>query len=843
MGLMDHTEEQAAKWIWYPENRYLPHTFIYFRKRVEITGEVLSAVGKIAADSRYQLFVNGTRVQRGPAPFDPRHQEWDPIHLEGCLHTGENVIGILVCYFGYSEGTYIINTPGMQMTLDITCTSGSQRIVTDSSWRTWRGLAWRGTTYKRFYLRALQESFDARFDPIGWDTPNYDDSAWLNAKEWQLDPGKPMVALQGNYLACYDIPDDRSFTMTERDIPFLKETREQAMELVAEGRIIWKRSAEEYFDHYLDDAFTEDKTASLISKGLGAADFPYRITLQSGCSTIAVFALAEEMTGFPYVTIKAPEGTVVELCFSESRFPDTLMLPAPQYGTWNRIITRAGVTTFEAFDYEAVKYIAVLVRGEPAEVELLDTGVIRRTYPFANKPDFKCSDDLLNRLHAAAVNTALNVSLETIVDNVARERQQYSGDVGLTKLAHYLGFGDYALPRRMIRTFASGQSVEGWFMDCFPASDRLERLWQKTLGLSYWGPIIDHGMGFLADMYHYVMHSGDRSTLEELYLQFLQQDLWLQSLEDEHGFIAVTGHALHTVWVEHLGYEQERHKHLGINMVYYDYLQKLDVIAAWMGDEALREKCGKRAANLKANLLARYWDAETGAFIDNLPWLDEEAGIRMHDRTASLGLLTGLTPIEHRATSLNHLIACPPELGISHPVNAGYRLMALAEFGKGDAVVHDLRERWGAMNSLWQNNTLSEIWQIKHDQLAWCQCSVAPLYVLYGDVLGIKPIGTGFSKVRIYPQIGDLAYAEGSVPTSRGKIHLHIQQLERTYSMDLTLPAHTEVCLKLPGELIRMEIVQGQETPIAEQRSVSEFTIPAQDTSIQLRIECVKEVS
>lgn len=835
---MDNQGDQAARWIWYPENRYLPNTFIYFRKSVEITGEVLSARGKIAADSRYQLFVNGRRVQRGPAPFDPRHQEWDPINLDGCLNTGENVIGILVCYFGFSEGTYIANTPGMQMELNIACASGSQRIVSDANWRTRRGVAWKGTTYKRSYLRALQESFDARFDPVGWNAPNYDDSDWLNAKEWQLDPNKPMIARKGNDLVCYDIPDDSSFTMTERDIPFLRETREQAAALVAAGCIVWKRPPEEYFDHHLDDAFTEVKSDAFFSNSPGSASFPYRMTVQSGCSIVAVYALAEEMTGFPYVTIKAPEGTIVELIFSESRFPDTLMLPAPIFGPWNRLITRAGVTTFETFDYEAFKYLAVLVRGEPGEAEIIDAGIIRRTYPFANQPDFKCSDDLLNRLHAAAVNTALNVSLETIVDNVARERQQYSGDVGLTKLAHYLGFGDYELPRRMIRTFASGQSAEGWFMDCFPASDRLERLWQKALGLSYWGPLIDHGMGFLSDVYHYVMHSGDMTILEDLYPRFLKQDLWLQSLEDEHGFIAVSGHALHTVWVEHLGFEQEKHKHLGINMIHYEYLQKLAVVARWMGDEAVCEKCDERSAKLKDRLSARYYDATAGAFIDNLPWLNEEAGIRMHDRTLSLGLLTGLTPSEHRAANLKQLIECPPELGISHPVNAGYRLMALAEFGQGDAVIRDLRERWGAMNSLWQNNTLSELWQIEHDQLAWCQCAVAPLYILYGDVLGIKPLERGFSKVRIYPQIGDLAYAEGSVPTPGGKIRLNIRQSESAYAIEITLPAYIEACVKLPGELIRMETVQGQEKPVVEHPSLSELVIPARDTLIQLLIEC-----
>ena len=49
----------------------------------------------------------------------------------------------------------------------------------------------------------------------------------------------------------------------------------------------------------------------------------------------------------------------------------------------------------------------------------------------------------------------------------------------------------------MIRTYAQGQNKEGWFKDCWPAWDRCERLWQKSLGLTQWGPILDHGVNFV----------------------------------------------------------------------------------------------------------------------------------------------------------------------------------------------------------------------------------------------------------------------------------------------------------------------------------------------------------
>jgi len=70
-----------ARWIWYPSERTLQNTFILFRKEINIDKDKVSAKGWVIADSRYQLFVNGQRVQWGPAPFDPRWQEADPVEI------------------------------------------------------------------------------------------------------------------------------------------------------------------------------------------------------------------------------------------------------------------------------------------------------------------------------------------------------------------------------------------------------------------------------------------------------------------------------------------------------------------------------------------------------------------------------------------------------------------------------------------------------------------------------------------------------------------------------------------------------------------------------------------
>ena len=92
-------EHQYPKWIWHSKIREM--TWALFRREFDLSGdEVEEASGIVSANTRYNLYVNGTLVRRGPAPFDPRLQESYPVELKPYLKEGKNVIGALVCYFG-----------------------------------------------------------------------------------------------------------------------------------------------------------------------------------------------------------------------------------------------------------------------------------------------------------------------------------------------------------------------------------------------------------------------------------------------------------------------------------------------------------------------------------------------------------------------------------------------------------------------------------------------------------------------------------------------------------------------------------------------------------------------
>ena len=125
-----------AAWIWYPSGRTLPNTFILFRSAFQLPAPAQSALGWVSADSRYLLSVNGTRLQRGPAPCDPRSLEADPMDCAHLLRKGANAIGATVLFYGHGDGTAPLGKPGFIFLLNIICTDGTK--ITWISCGRWR---------------------------------------------------------------------------------------------------------------------------------------------------------------------------------------------------------------------------------------------------------------------------------------------------------------------------------------------------------------------------------------------------------------------------------------------------------------------------------------------------------------------------------------------------------------------------------------------------------------------------------------------------------------------------------------------------------------------------------
>jgi hypothetical protein len=765
-----------ARWIWLPGERTLANSFVLFRREIDVAAAPSSARGFVSADSRYRLYVNGRRVQTGPAPCDPRSYEADPVDLARWLVPGRNVIAAEVVFYGHGEGSWPFGKPGFLFALRVEEPGGRvSEIVSDESWRVLLDRAHRPGQFRRSYQRALQEEFDARLHPWGWSSAGFvPDEAWLAPRLLDAPADRPAAAdTHADYLA--DSSLDREGTaLRAREVPLVRETLRPVDRLARSSRVRWRRDPRDWFEFGVPDAFeVVDESAATP-----AGEASWRVEPRPKEGVLLTFELPEPMVGFPYLTVEAPAGTVVELVAQEAPAAADAGPFADLRFSWTRLVCRAGVNRFECFEQESLRFLQLHVREAEGPVLVRDVGLRRRSYAWPSPPSFRVAEPALQGALDDSFNTLVNTAQESVVD--PRTRQQTGEGAAQPLAAARAVCGDRQLARRFLRGYALGQALDGYFLGAWPAYDPLNRLAQRHVNATPEGPRLEHGLGFALDAWRHYQETGESDLPAQIHPRFVRFASYLLERRGKDGLLPVEGWGVPSVWVGD-GFERQRHRQCAFNLLAAAALKHaLAPLAALSGDAAAEKRFGAAADALVVACAARFWSRERSLFVCNLPWEDEEGTERLDDRSLATALLFDQCP-EGRAAESVRALAQPSEgLLLSDAAGSIWRLRALARHGRIDAVLRALRERGPA--------------------------AVGPLVVLYGDVAGIRPGEPGFAKAEIRPQLGDLRELELVYHTPRGPVTFRAEAQEEGHRAFVTLPADC------PGELV---------LPLSEGRGVA----------------------
>ncbi len=189
-----------ARWIWQAEEGPA-NTWVAFRKTFDLEELPMSAMAKIAVDTKYWLWVNGERVlfegglARGAGPGTTY---FDLVDIASFLTEGQNTIAVLVWYWGRTRKVHDDSGWGG---LIVHADLGEKALITDSSWKLTLHPAYDpasgggGKSANR--VNAYNVYFDGRkalgdWSDHAWYLPGYDDSSWglptekgcANANPW-----------------------------------------------------------------------------------------------------------------------------------------------------------------------------------------------------------------------------------------------------------------------------------------------------------------------------------------------------------------------------------------------------------------------------------------------------------------------------------------------------------------------------------------------------------------------------------------------------------------------------------------------------------------------------------
>lgn len=174
-----------ASWISSGTTKEKPNTWLNYRKTVNLPNVPTTVTARIAADSKYWLWINGELVvfeggvKRGPNPLDTYYDE---VEIAPYLKRGENTIAVLVWYFG--RPSFAHNDSGKAGLL-FDCQTTTFDILSDDTWKCEANPAF-GTCSPPDPNMRLAESnirYDARKEYLTWYKPGFNDAYMPQAVE------------------------------------------------------------------------------------------------------------------------------------------------------------------------------------------------------------------------------------------------------------------------------------------------------------------------------------------------------------------------------------------------------------------------------------------------------------------------------------------------------------------------------------------------------------------------------------------------------------------------------------------------------------------------------------
>lgn len=706
----------------------------------------------VSADERFELYVDGSLVGRGPERGEPEHWRFHSFTVD--LEPGTHWIAARVWSLG-ADAPYAQLSVGHGFLL---ATEGFSGGLADGALDT--GTAdWQGAILPGYDTRPKGDAWgcgsklasDGRRIPWGWTTGT--DTA--GSADWSA----PTVGDVGYARAwANDMPPGRMLVPAT-----LPPQRER---LAPAGRV-------RHVAEHSPDASTHDVP-------IRAADSRPEETLRwqqllEGASMIipphscwrALIDLEAYTCAYPRLATRGGAGAQVRVHWQESLYatdgsgkgdrneiegklfgrPDL-----PEDGPGDLFIAGGGEEEHSTLWWEAGRYVEVLVTTAEEPLELTSLEFLATHYPYDDTAGFSASDPRLAEIADLALRTLQMCSHETTMDCPYYEQLQYAGDTRLQCLVAYATCDDDRLARQALRAFDRSRSIDGLTRSRTPS-----RVVQRIPPFSLWWVAMVHDfalwrgdLDFVADLM-----PGVRAVL----------DAHRRNVDSDGVFHALDGWNF-TDWVDGWPDGAPPGAHWDVSSVLQLQLIHVTRLAAeletWLDEPELAARNTRLADRLTAVVGPLFYDAGTGLYADDV------AKTRFSEHAQCLAVLAGA---EHGEAALRTVITGP-----DRPVPVArttvyfdhYLFEALQRIGRTDVIL----DRLGLWFDLLDRGLTTVVEQpepTRSDCHAW---GAHPRFHLVASLLGVRPTSPGMRTVSVVPRLGGLDWAEGTVTSPQGPIRV-----------------------------------------------------------------------
>ncbi len=734
-----------AVWITHPGALH-QYGVYHFRHTFTLAAKPEHFIVHVSADNRYQLFVNGTSVSRGPAAGDLWHWRYETVDLAPQLKAGPNTLAAVV--WNFAKGA-----PSAQLTARtafIVQGHGDAESVanTGTNWKSAADDAYslydrRKRGYPVGELFGAGESVDGRRYPWGWQQPAFDDHAWGPAA--QVATAHPRG------------------TRTDFARWFLVEDTLPPMEEVTERFAAVPRSSQ------------VDVPAAFVA---GRAP----VTVPAHTRATLLLKMLNETTGYPELHVRGGRDARIELTYTEAmRKP----VPGKNISSWpkgNRdeiegkeahgmgdaYVADGGERRFQPLWWRVFRYVEVSIETSDAPLTLLDITNERSLYPFAERAKFESSDPRLAKIWEVGWRTARLSSHEFFTDGPYWEALQYAGDMRVVALSTLVGSGDDRLMRNAITQFDDSRIPDGLTYSRFPTADPQII---PPYSLIWINAVHDYWLSRSDTAFVRARLDGVRTVLA-----------WFDKHAQPSGLLGPQGWWPFVDWVNTWKSGVPPGETDGQSAItslqWAAALRDAAELELALGDAVLAERYERRRAAVIDAVRRLCWDAQRGLVADT------PARTSYSQHATILGVLEDVVPAARQAEAIEKALSdktlSQPTLYFSY-----YQGRALAKAGLAERYLDTLGP-WYDMLKLGLTTWPETPGDARSDCHGW---STSPNFELFASVAGITPAAPGFARVRVEPHLGALTWLKATYPHERGGIRVEFERAGGTLRGKVILPA------------------------------------------------------
>jgi len=448
-----------------------------------------------------------------------------------------------------------------------------------------------------------------------------------------------------------------------------------------------------------------------------------------------------------------------------------------------KMILGGGEQCFEfPFMTEVVPSFSVEVKNVTEPLEIEEVGANFTSQPVEYKGAFECSDEGLNKIWNVS-RWAVQICLQTHHLDSPNHQEPISdpGDYLIESMVNHYAFAQPWLARQDIRKFA-------WLL-----KDE-----------NYLNFHTSYSIGWLQMLMDYYDYTGDQSLVNEMspYVHALLDTY--TSWRGTNGIISEAPNYMFMDWVTIGGFPVHHPPAVigqgYLTAFYYHGLEMAARVATMMGDKVRVQKYAQLRSEVATAFNRELWVADKGLYRDGKPfqtsvqpgrWLPADKDIETFSPHVNLlAVLYNLAPKEKHAGIVEKVLEEKPLN--TQPWFMHWVFQAMDHAGLFDRFGTEQMRRWQIVPG---TQSFREMWNGGDLSHGWCS---TPLVQMSARVLGVTPATPGFKTISIQPQICDLTWAKGRVPTPHGDVEVSWKLNNEKFTLDVTIPAGTEADITVP---------------------------------------------